>query len=89
MKQKKFYDAFHLIYKFIKNGLGLSQKEELYRLLFREVYLLADDDLYDNDTIRKVTTGNCTIHRKAVKKLYTNKGFESFRMNIEKVCQTT
>lgn len=86
MKQKKFYDAFHLIYKFIKNGLGLSQKEELYRLLFREVYLLADDDLYDNDTIRKVTTGNCTIHRKAVKKLYTNKGFESFRMNIEKVC---
>ena len=84
MKQKNFYAAFQVIYKFIKDGLGLSQKEELYRLMFRNAYLLAGDDLYDNDTIRKVTTGNCTIHRKAVKLLCTNKGFEAFRMNIEK-----
>jgi tetratricopeptide (TPR) repeat protein len=86
MKKKNFYYAFNVVYELVKDGLGISQKEELYRLLFRNVYLLAGDDLYDNDTIRKVTAGNSTIHRKAVKVLCTDEGFETFRINIAEIC---
>jgi len=86
MIQKNFYTAFNVIYGLVKDGLGISQKEELYRLLFRNVYLLARDDLYDNDTIRKVTAGNSTIHRKAVKVLCTDEGFETLRINIAEIC---
>jgi len=85
MKQKNFFNAFNVMYGLVKNGLGISQKEELYRLLFRDVYILAGDDLYDNDTIRKVTTGNSTIHRKAVKALCTDEGFETLRINLAEI----
>lgn len=64
----------------------IFQKEELYRVLFQEIYLLVNDDLYDNDSIRKITTGNSTIHRKAIKALYTDNGFEILRHNIECEC---
>lgn len=86
MKQKNFYNAFNVMYGLVKDGLGISQKEEFYRLLFRDVYLLAGDDLYDNDTIRKVTAGNSTIHRKAVKVLCTDEGFETLRINLAEIC---
>lgn len=89
MKQKNFYYAFNDIYRLVKDAFGISQKEELYRQLFRNVYLMAGDDLYDNDKIRKVTTGNSTIHRRAVKKLCTDEGFETLRTNIEKLGLTT
>lgn len=46
------------------------------------------DALYDNDSIRKITSGNQTIHLRAVKKLHTPEGFEKFRRDIERVCLT-
>lgn len=85
MKQKNFYQAFNVLYEAVKDGISISQKEELYRFLFRDVYLLANDDLYDNDSIRKITTGNKTIHRKAIKALCTDTGFELLRRNIENI----
>lgn len=86
MKQKHFYSAFSLLFNSVMIGLRISQKEELYRMLFRDAYRMANDDLYDNDTIRKVTSGNLTIHRKAIKQLCTDIGFEGFRLNIETIC---
>ena len=73
-------------YKIIKDGIYIFQKEELYRVLFQDVYLLVNDDLYDNDSIRKITTGNNTIHRKAIKAVYTDNGFEILRRNIKCEC---
>lgn len=86
MEQKNFYDAFDLLYQAVKEALCVYQKEEFYRVLFKEVYALADDGMFDNDAIRKVTSGNSTIHKRAVKHLCTYEGFECFRLNIEKVC---
>ena len=54
MKQKSFYRAFNILYETIKDGIYIFQKEELYRVLFQDVYLLVNDDLYDNDSIRKI-----------------------------------
>ncbi len=86
MVQKHFYEAFNLLFETVKVGLCISQKEELYRMLFRDIYLMINDDLYDNDSIRRITSGCNTIHRKAIKLLYTDNGFETLRINIEKVC---
>ena len=86
MKEKNFYKAFNVLYESVKDGLGISQKEEFYRVLFRNIYLMAEDDLYDNDVIRKITTGNSTIHRKVVKILCTDEGFEVLRKDIEILC---
>lgn len=86
MKQKSFYRAFNILYETIKDGIYIFQKEELYRILFQDVYLLVNDDLYDNDSIRKITTGNNTIHRKAIKAVYTDNGFDLLRRNIECEC---
>jgi hypothetical protein len=63
-------------------------KEELYRQLFQAIYVMSGDALYDNDSIRKITSGNQTIHLRAVKKLHTPEGFEKFRRDIERVCLT-
>ena len=62
MKQKKFYEAFDLLYTAAKEALYISQKEEFYRMLFKDIYALSDDGLFDNDAIRKITSGNGTIH---------------------------
>lgn len=86
MEQKSFYRAFNILYETIKDGIYIFQKEELYRVLFQDVYLLVNDDLYDNDSIRKITTGNNTIHRKAIKAVYTDNGFEILRRNIKCEC---
>mgnify|MGYP003299645991 CR=1 FL=1 len=86
MKQKNFYKAFNLLYESAKEDINVYQKEEFYRLLFSDIYLLANDDLFDNDKIRKVTSGNTTIHRRIAKKLCTDKVFEMFRNNIAEVC---
>lgn len=86
MEQKHFYLAFNLLFDSVSIGLGITQKEELYRMLFKDVYLMASDELFDNDPIRKVTSGGTTIHRKAVKFLCTEIGFEAFRINIETLC---
>lgn len=83
MKQKNFYRAFGLLYDGVREFLSIYQKEDLYRLLFKSVYVLADDGLFDNDSIRKITSGNLPIHLKAVKKLRTYEGFELFRSAIE------
>lgn len=83
MSQKGFFNAFNILYSSSKEALNLYQKEAFYRLLFEKIYLLADDGLYDNDSIRKITSGNGTIHIKATKKLHTYEGFEVFRKNIE------
>lgn len=86
MVQKQFYRAFGLLYEEMKKALNIYQKEEFYRLLFSPVYALVDDRMYDNDSIRKITSGNQTIHLKAVKRLHTVEGFECFRSQVEHVC---
>ena len=89
MEQKNFYHAFKLLYETVQEALHISQKEELYRRLFKDVYLPSGDNLFDDDGIRKVTSGNGTIHKKAVKHLYTYEGFESLCLNIKRVCLPT
>ena len=86
MKQKNFYNIFNALYGEVQDALGITQKEALYSLLFRNIYSLINDDLYDYDNIRKITSGNGTIHKKVLKVLYTDTGFEQFRINIETVC---
>ncbi len=86
MVQKQFYKAFGLLYEEMKNALNLYQKEAFYRLLFRPVYALIDDEMYDNDSIRKITSGNQTINLKVIKRLHTIEGFECFRSQVEHVC---
>ena len=82
MKTKYFYNAFNILYDLVKESLGIFQKEELYRQLFQAIYVMSGDALYDNDSIRKITSGNQTIHLRAVKKLHTPEGFEKFRRDI-------
>lgn len=86
MKQKNFYKAFNLLYENVKEGINIYQKEEFFRLLFSNIYLLANDDLFDNDKIRKITSGNTTIHRRIAKKMCTEEVFEMLRINVSKVC---
>lgn len=83
MSQKGFFKAFNILYLSVKDVLNIYQKENFYRLLFKDVYTLAGDGLYDDDSIRKRTSGNDTIHLKAIKKLHTVEGFEVFRKGIE------
>lgn len=84
MEQKYFYEAFQKLFSAAKDILGVYQKEEFYRLLFRGVYELSGDEMYDSDSIRKVTSGGQTIHLRAVKQLCTDTGFELFRKEIER-----
>lgn len=86
MVQKQFYKAFSLIYEEMKVALNLYQKEAFYRLLFQPVYALINDNMEDSDSLRKITSGNQTIHMKVVKKLHTIEGFECFRSQVEQVC---
>ena len=86
MSQKNFYTAFNIIYSYLKEPLGIYQKEQFYRMIFQDIYALTGDGLYDNDSIRKITSGQTLIHRRVAKKLYTENGFEIFRESIEKVC---
>ena len=37
MEQKNFYHAFKLLYETVQEALHISQKEELYRRLFKDV----------------------------------------------------
>lgn len=84
MKQKLFYEAFTKMYNYGGESLCNHQKEEFYRLLFKEVYAMVEDGMFDNDAIRKITSGNSHIHRRVAKKLVTPEGFEVFRAKIEK-----
>lgn len=86
MNQKNFYTAFNIIYSYLKEPLGIYQKEQFYRMIFLDIYALTGDGLYDNDSIRKITSGQTLIHRRVAKKLYTENGYEIFRESIEKVC---
>ena len=71
MSQKNFYTAFNIIYSYLKEPLGIYQKEQFYRMIFQDIYALTGDGLYDNDSIRKITSGQTLIHRRVAKKLYT------------------
>lgn len=84
MKSKNFYTAFNSLYYSLKDTLNISQKEEFYRLLFQDVYALSGDGMYDNDSLRKITSGNAPIHKRAANQLHTCEGFETFRSAIEK-----
>lgn len=86
MKQKLFYQAFSIINNEIRNYLSLNQKEEVYRLLFKSVYLATGDEMFGNDQIRKITSGSITIHSRVVKYIHTEKGFDLFRKSIEENC---
>lgn len=63
MNQKNFYTAFNIIYSYLKEPLGIYQKEQFYRMIFLDIYALTGDGLYDNDSIRKITSGQTLIHR--------------------------
>ena len=79
MRQKLFYNAFNVLYTDVKEKLCIYQKEDFYRLLFEDIYRHAEDELLDNDSIRKITSGNSTVHRRVMKKLCTIDGFEIFQ----------
>lgn len=64
MKQKNFYTAFNILYSYLKEPLGIYQKEQFYRMIFQDIYALTGDGLYDNDSIRKITSGQTLIHRR-------------------------
>lgn len=86
MKQKNFYKAFGFLYEHVKDSINVYQKEEFFRSLFGNIYLLSNDELFDNDKIRKITSGNATIHRRVAKQLCTEKGFELLRQNLSEFC---
>lgn len=78
MKQKLFYEAFTKMYNYGGESLCNHQKEEFYRLLFKEVYAMVEDGMFDNDAIRKITSGNSHIHRRVAKKLSHLKALKFF-----------
>lgn len=83
MLNKYFYEAFNLLYDRASESMNIFQKEEFYRSIFLNSYRLADIEYIDNDSVRKITSGNATIHRKVAKKLYTIDGFEELRKTVE------
>lgn len=75
MKTKYFYNAFNILYDLVKESLGIFQKEELYRQLFQAIYVMSGDALYDNDSIRKITSGNvgdCESQKTVTKNFLTH-----------------
>ena len=46
MNQKNFYTAFNIIYSYLKEPLGIYQKEQFYRMIFLDIYALTGDGLF-------------------------------------------
>lgn len=84
MAEKVFFKAFTFLYNALKLKLNIYKKEDFYRLVFNDIYEFSDIGLYDDDVIRKITSGNATIHVRVMKKLHTYDGFEMFRKGMEK-----
>lgn len=83
MKQKHLHYVLNILYESAKNSINISSKEDFYRLLFKNTYALAEDEMYSNDTLRRVTSGNQTIPGPILKKLHTEYGFEQLCTDIE------
>lgn len=83
MITKYFYSAFNLLYDDVSDSLNIFQKEEFYRLIFASSYDAVDFGYMDNDMVRKITSGNASIHRKVAKRIYTIEGFEELRKSVE------
>ena len=83
MNQKHLYNVLNVLYESAKNFIHVSSKEDFYRLLFEGTYASANDEMYSNDTLRRVTSGNQTIPRSILKKLHTEYGFEQLCTDIE------
>lgn len=83
MSEKYFFAAFSILYDGTREKLSIHKKEDLYRHIFTDIYNFSDMGLYDDDPIRKITSGNAAIHARVMKKLHTYEGFEIFRKSIE------
>ncbi len=82
MTEKNFFRIFNKIYDDVGSSLNISQKEELYRLIFSDVYDATDTPM-ENDGLRKITSAQTTILVRVMKHIHTDKGFETLRKSIE------
>lgn len=83
MVEKHFYKAFTLMYHDVAEFIGITTKENFYRLLFGSVYDHRKYSMDGDDSIRAITSGRNTIHRECAKTLRTTEGFELLRIAIE------
>lgn len=83
MIEKHFYKAFTLMYNDAAEFIGITTKENFYRLLFGSVYEHSKYNMDGDDSIRAITSGRNTIHMECAKKLRTIEGFELLRIAIE------
>ena len=86
MTTRNFYQAFNILYEALKEPLHIQEKGTFYLLLFKDVYPPNDVIFFDNDTVRRITSGGSSIHIRAMKQLHTREGFEAFRQNIAQNC---
>ena len=85
MEQKNFYKAFNSLYFKYKEAINIYNKDGFYRFLFSDIYYLLDGYSVDNDSVRKITSGNSTIHVRVFKIICTDQGFELLRHEIEQL----
>lgn len=86
MNTRNFYQAFSTLYEALKEPLHIQEKGKFYLLLFKDVYPPDDVVFFDNDTVRRITSGGSTIHMRAMKQMHTHEGFEAFRQSIAQNC---
>lgn len=85
MREFNFETVFQILYKPLTSNTNIK-KEELYRDIFLDLYLLTGrfrEDEEDTAPFRKFTSGNLPIQKYVAKKLHTEKGFELVRKSIE------
>lgn len=85
MSEFNFETVFQILYNPLTANTNIK-KEELYRDIFLDLYLITGrfcEDEEDTAPFRKFTSGNLPIQKYVVKKLHTEKGFELVRKSIE------
>lgn len=75
-----------MLYDALKEPLQIQEKGKFYLLLLKDVYSPNDVVMFDNDTVRRITSGGSTIHTRAMKQLHTPAGFETLRQRIAVNC---
>lgn len=73
MKDRSFSAVFSILFEVAKDTLFISSRETFYRLLFQNVYQLVDNDMYSDDTLRRVTSGTQPIPGKILKLNHTKR----------------
>jgi len=75
MREFNFETVFQILYKPLTSNTNIK-KEELYRDIFLDLYLLTGrfrEDEEDTAPFRKFTSGNLPIQKYVAKKLHTEK----------------